>query len=247
MNRRALIIDDNKDLADGLSAVLEIDDIDSVVAYNGEDGLNMLARQDFDVCITDVKLPDMCGIDIFAAAVRKNPGMQTVIMSGFRIEQVMDEILDKCTSLILHTDINPENINNIFSSETDVCIVFVVDRSNSIDITNKEFTTGLDYRKITVVSSFPESGYEFDQLKDKELVIIDLGNPAVWAIAIASKLHKLNPSIRMIIKAPDIDIADATNPLQSYNVTGCLFKPFNPDKILDLIHIHQQSDERSTA
>ena len=236
MNKSALIIDDNKDLADGLATMLEFEDIDSVTAYTGEEGMSLLEERDFDICITDVKLPDINGVDMFSAAKTKNPDMQVIIMSGFRMEQVTNEILSKGSTSVLQSEINPQMIVNILNPNSDVLILLVVDRTNTVNVSEKSFINALGYKRITVMSTLPKTDSELKMLKDSELIIFNLDKPVVWALAAASKLHKLNPEMRFLIKLPNISSGKTAIPLQSFSVTGCLFKPFSPEKILDLVN-----------
>ncbi|GAC1470281.1 MAG: hypothetical protein NVSMB9_15230 [Isosphaeraceae bacterium] len=60
----ALIVEDHFDQAEMVARILRLRDFDSVVAPDGEAGLDMARRLDPDVVLLDVMLPDISGFDV---------------------------------------------------------------------------------------------------------------------------------------------------------------------------------------
>ncbi len=58
---RVLLIEDNEDIREGLSILLESEGYDIVAAGSAEDGLAILRKQAFDLVITDYMLPGESG------------------------------------------------------------------------------------------------------------------------------------------------------------------------------------------
>ena len=58
---RILLIEDNEDIREGLSTLLESESYDVVAAGSAEEGLAHLRRQSFDLVITDYMLPGQSG------------------------------------------------------------------------------------------------------------------------------------------------------------------------------------------
>jgi DNA-binding response OmpR family regulator len=63
----ALVIDDERSMAAGLAAGLEIEGFDVDVAYNGVDGLNRAREGSYDIIVLDVMLPGMTGYAVCQA------------------------------------------------------------------------------------------------------------------------------------------------------------------------------------
>jgi len=70
-----LIIEDNRDYADGLQVVFEILGHCATVTYNGIDGLEAALRELPDVIVCDIGLPGLDGYEI-ARTLRQNPATQ---------------------------------------------------------------------------------------------------------------------------------------------------------------------------
>ena len=62
----ALIIDDEPDILQLLSITLGRMNIKTICAANVEEAKNQLSQQSFDLCLTDMKLPDGSGMDIIS-------------------------------------------------------------------------------------------------------------------------------------------------------------------------------------
>jgi len=63
--RRILVVDDEESIQKLLAGVLEMDGHDVQVANNGREALERVAREPFDLIITDVKMPVMGGPDLY--------------------------------------------------------------------------------------------------------------------------------------------------------------------------------------
>lgn len=64
--RRVLVVDDEASIQQLLTGVLQMDGHTVQLAKNGREALELVAREPFDVIITDMKMPVMGGADLFA-------------------------------------------------------------------------------------------------------------------------------------------------------------------------------------
>lgn len=61
---KILIIDDNKDITDAMSLYVESQDISCEVANNGKKGIDLLKKENFDLVLLDIAMPDFSGYDV---------------------------------------------------------------------------------------------------------------------------------------------------------------------------------------
>lgn len=87
MNKNVLIVDDNPNMSSLLSEMLEIFDFTSVSAKDGREALEMLEKGKFSLVITDVRMPNMSGVELLQAVKKKNPKLPVVMISGYNIEE----------------------------------------------------------------------------------------------------------------------------------------------------------------
>lgn len=77
--RTALVVDDVSDVTDMLSVLMTHAGYDVSTASNAPEALALARRQQFDVIISDIGMPEMNGYQL-AQALRKLPGYETVPM-----------------------------------------------------------------------------------------------------------------------------------------------------------------------
>ena len=66
--KRILIVDDDPDVHDLLTAALHVNDRQIESAYDGLEGLRRVAAAAYDLVITDVNMPGLDGIALSASA-----------------------------------------------------------------------------------------------------------------------------------------------------------------------------------
>ncbi|WED24402.1 response regulator transcription factor [Vibrio sp. JC009] len=78
MKINALIIEDDRDLAEAISDYMELDNIEFDFAYNGESGLTLALENQYDIILTDINMPKMDGLDVCQTLRQK--GISTPIL-----------------------------------------------------------------------------------------------------------------------------------------------------------------------
>ncbi len=83
MKATILIIDDEKRLNDLLSRIIGLEGFTVLQAFNGMDGINLLEREDVQVVLSDVKLPDINGIELVKAIKLKKPYTEVINLTAY--------------------------------------------------------------------------------------------------------------------------------------------------------------------
>ena len=78
-----LVIDDDHGIGDCVEMLLKRAGYACVIVRRGRDGLDLIERREFDMVITDLRLPDASGLDIVAASKAANPETQVILMTSF--------------------------------------------------------------------------------------------------------------------------------------------------------------------
>jgi DNA-binding NtrC family response regulator len=84
MNKsRILIIDDEEIVRSSCRKVLEPEGYEMETAGSGSEGLDRLAGGPFDLVITDLKMPDIDGIEVLIRIKERWPSTEVIIMTGY--------------------------------------------------------------------------------------------------------------------------------------------------------------------
>ncbi|KJY70218.1 XRE family transcriptional regulator [Vibrio coralliilyticus] len=98
MSINALLIEDDRDLAEAISDYMELDGFEFDFAYNGAAGLNLALTNQYDIILTDINMPKMDGIDV-CQSLREQGVSTPVLMLTAR-----DTLDDKVTGFAAGSD-----------------------------------------------------------------------------------------------------------------------------------------------
>ena len=82
MQCTVLIIDDEKNIREGLAAALEMEGYTVALAADGKQGLARMVKGDIDLVITDLRMPEISGEQVLAKVAAENPGVPVIVLTG---------------------------------------------------------------------------------------------------------------------------------------------------------------------
>ena len=91
MGKKILIVDDNPNMSSLLQEMLEVFDFESVRASDGNEALNELQKGDFSMVITDMRMPNMTGLELLEKVKGLYPKMPVVLISGYCVNDLNDK------------------------------------------------------------------------------------------------------------------------------------------------------------
>lgn len=79
---KILIIDDERAIRNTLREILEYEDYDVEDVDNGVDGLELIAKGDYDLVLCDIKMNRMDGMEVLTEALQLKPDLPFIMISG---------------------------------------------------------------------------------------------------------------------------------------------------------------------
>jgi two-component system cell cycle sensor histidine kinase/response regulator CckA len=92
--RHVLLVEDDRTVATGLVAVLELEGLRVDVVETGADAIRALDRILPDVVVLDVGLPDMDGTAVYDAIAAKMPNLPVIFSTGHADRAMLDSVLE---------------------------------------------------------------------------------------------------------------------------------------------------------
>jgi len=83
MKPKILVVDDEKDICKALEFLLRHEGYMVTLAYNGEEAIEKLQKEHFDVVLTDLKMDKVDGFDVLEKAKEVSSDTQVLIMTAF--------------------------------------------------------------------------------------------------------------------------------------------------------------------
>jgi signal transduction histidine kinase/CheY-like chemotaxis protein len=117
--RRVLIADDNRDAAESLAALLELEGHEVALAFDGDDALRAFDRFRPEVCLLDIGMPHRSGNDV-ARSIRAQPGGAAptlIAITGWGQENDRREALVSGFDHHLTKPVDPAQLLRIIAAE----------------------------------------------------------------------------------------------------------------------------------
>jgi len=94
MKKKILLVDDNKFIRDSFSERLKNNKYEVSSAEDGEEAIEKIASDDFDVVITDIRMPKVNGIEVLKFTKKNKPKIKVIVMSIFVSQEVINEVME---------------------------------------------------------------------------------------------------------------------------------------------------------
>jgi DNA-binding NtrC family response regulator len=105
---RVLVVDDERSMRELLAIVLKREGYDVLLAENGRMAVAALERGSIDLLVSDIRMPDMTGIEVLRAAKAVDPGIEAIMVTAFASQETAIEAmrLGACDYLIKPFDVD---------------------------------------------------------------------------------------------------------------------------------------------
>jgi two-component system, sensor histidine kinase SagS len=80
---RVLVADDDANIRTTIGDILHKYHANVTIASNGAEAIEYLHHHDYDLVVSDIRMPDKSGYDVFAAARKKSMSLPVILMTGF--------------------------------------------------------------------------------------------------------------------------------------------------------------------
>jgi DNA-binding NtrC family response regulator len=108
-----LVVDDELLIRDLLYDFFNGQGWDTCVADSGEKALRILADKKIDLVLTDIKMPEMDGLELAAEVHQSHPQVPIVVMTGYpSVDTAVVALRTKVADYV----VKPFNINRLFKT-----------------------------------------------------------------------------------------------------------------------------------
>jgi len=80
---KALVIDDEQIVLDSVNKILKDENYEVDVSLSGREGLDQAVQKEYDIVLTDIRMPDIGGMRVLRDVKRAKPSLPVVIITGY--------------------------------------------------------------------------------------------------------------------------------------------------------------------
>lgn len=88
---KVILVDDEYEFINSLSERIRMRDIESDIAFNGDQALKILAEEMPDVMVLDLKMPGIDGLEVLRQVKKNYPQLLVIMLTGHGSEKVEEE------------------------------------------------------------------------------------------------------------------------------------------------------------
>jgi CheY-like chemotaxis protein len=107
---KVLVVDDDPVVGKSFDRVLTKKGYTVITAESGEEALQKLATEDYDVVYTDIKMPGMSGLEVAERVKAKRPWTPVVIITGYGTAEHQARAEKAGVAEFLHKPLSPDMI-----------------------------------------------------------------------------------------------------------------------------------------
>ena len=118
--QKALVIDDEQVVLDSVSKILTDENYEVDVSLSGREGLNRAIQKEYDIVLTDIRMPDIGGMRVLRDIKRANPSLPVVMITGYASVQSSVQAMKLGAADYIEKPFTPEQLINAVASALDI-------------------------------------------------------------------------------------------------------------------------------
>ena len=104
--KRILVVEDDEEMRSLLKDFIEAEGFETDSASNGSEAFRKLAKESFDLIITDVRMPGLTGLDILPGVRKLQPEASIIVITAFGSEEVCRRAFERGATAYLEKPIH---------------------------------------------------------------------------------------------------------------------------------------------
>ncbi|MDR1443834.1 MAG: sigma-54 dependent transcriptional regulator [Treponema sp.] len=189
MKFRLLVVDDEKNIREGLAVSLEMDGYEVVTAVDGDQGLKRFGKGDIDLVITDLKMPGLSGEELLRHITTESPGIPVIVLTGHGTVESAVEAMRRGAWDFLTKPVNLDHLSQLVKRAL---------QNRELALKHRELEAELEQKKQfeTIIGTSAPMRRVFDTISraaPAKASVLITGESGVGKELVADAIHGLSP------------------------------------------------------
>jgi DNA-binding NtrC family response regulator len=231
---RILIIDDDRRMAKTLVDILRVKGFEAEAANSAEEAITMLLGERFDTVLTDIKMPQMNGVELYKTMKIMQPDLPVVLMTAYSSDSLVKAGLEEGAIAVLSKPLEIDLLLSFFSALRRERSAIIVDNDPELGRTLAQILR-LRGMTVTVLPCYNDSLEALGPGGQVFLLDIALSRPD--GIDMVKHVKELLPHLPTIVVA-DPGYAPSPEIQEALRLGACsyLFRPVNVERLLQVFN-----------
>jgi DNA-binding NtrC family response regulator len=230
MNKcRILVVDDEEGLRITLAANLELEGFEVIEADSGEHALQLLKTEDFDLVLTDIRMPGMSGVDLYRELRQLRKTTPVVLMTAFALEDLIQEALSEGAFTVITKPFAVDGAIRTLQRAAKMPVVLVVDDMPQVATSTAAALSAAGLRVLAVTD--PQQALESVKEGNVDLCVVDMVMPLVSGPELVERLKAIDPNV-LVIAVSGQDVPEMIRSVVSAGAYTFMRKPFHVPELI---------------
>lgn len=235
-----LIVDDDVRMTHTLADILTLKGHQPVCVSSGVEALEKLDQSQFDCVLTDIRMPEMDGVELFMEIHKRRPELPVVLMTAYASQSLVEQGLKAGAAGMLEKPLDLNQLLGFFSCLKKETVITVVDDDPDFCKTVEDILSmrGYSVRRITD----PHIRVE-EIVGPSQVLLLDMKLNSITGEDIMRSVRNRYPTLPVVlITGYRHEMADAIQGALSVSASTCLYKPLViPELLRVLSELHANS------
>jgi two-component system response regulator HydG len=228
---RILIVDDDQRMTRTLADILRMSGHEPVEANSGPDALEKARTEAFNCVLTDVKMPDMDGVELHRQLRLIQPGLPVVLMTAYAADALTRQGLDEGVVGVFDKPLDMNNLLGFFTSLAKNRTIVIVDDD---PVFCKTLGDILQHRGFSVAQiTDPHIDVEVMAL-EAQTILLDMKFDGISGLDVLKEIRERYPTLPvLLVTGYRQEMAAVIQAALEFGVYTCLYKPLEIPNLLE--------------
>jgi two-component system response regulator HydG len=230
---RILVVDDDPDMVKTLVDIFRSRDYEAEPAHSGSEALRKVKEGHFDCVLSDVRMPNVDGLELYRAIKARQPNLPVVLMTAYAADRLVKEGLEEGAIACLTKPLDINALLSFFSSLRKERSVVIIDDDPQFCETLGGILRVRGFAVTQVVD--PQGVIEMIG-GDGQVVLLDMKLDGVSGLEILREIRARYPHLPVVLVTGYRDeMASAIEAALEIKAYTCLNKPIEMEELLQVL------------
>ena len=117
---KALVIDDEQVVLDSVTKIMTAENCEVDISLSGREGLDQALQRDYDIVLTDIRMPDIGGMRVLRDIKRAKPSLPVLIITGYATVKSSVQAMKLGAADYLEKPFTPDQLIEAVASALDI-------------------------------------------------------------------------------------------------------------------------------
>lgn len=228
-----LIVDDDQRMAKTLKDIFMVKGYEADVAHSGAEALEKIGKGPFDCVLTDIKMPEMNGVELYKVIKKTQPDTPVVLMTAYSTDKLVKEGLEEGAIASLSKPLDLEAMLNFFLMLRKERSIVIVDDDPQFCKTLGDILTTRGF----IVTQVTDPYHVMENIGATiQLVLLDLKLNGINGLDILKQIKAQYPHMPVIlVTGYREEMSAMLDEALKMDVYACLYKPLRIEEFIKVL------------